>query len=86
MPMQTFSSRDVQTRFVAVMDIAKRDAVTITQYGHPVVVMMNVDDAHEAMRARAGRHLADFLGKLPLNPAAQALTDQDINTLVHGLR
>ena len=86
MPMQTFSSREVQTRFGAVMDIAKRDAATITQYGRPVVVMMNVDDAHEAMRARAGRRLADFLGKLPLNPAAQALTEQDINTLVHGLR
>lgn len=27
--MQTFSSRDVQTRFGAVMDIAKRDAVTV---------------------------------------------------------
>jgi len=55
MAMQTFSSREVQTRFGAVMDIAKCDAVAITQYGRPVVVMMNVDDAHEAMRARAGR-------------------------------
>lgn len=84
--MQTFSSRDVQTRFGAIMDIAKRDAVTITQYGRPVVVMMNVDDAQEAMRARAGRRLADFLSKLPLNTAAEALTDQDINNLVHALR
>jgi prevent-host-death family protein len=84
--MQTFSSRDVQTRFGAVMDIAKRDAVTVTQYGRPVVVMMNVEDAQAALRARAGRRLTELLRKLPPTPAAEALTDQDINALVHELR
>ena len=84
--MKTFPSREVQTRFGAVLDAAKREPVTVTQYGRPVVVMMSVDAAAEAQRALAGRRMVEFLRKLPSVEAAEALSDESINTLVHELR
>lgn len=84
--MKTFASREVQTRFGTVLDTAKREPVTVTQYGRPVVVMMNVEEAAAGQKALAGRRLSEFLRKLPQVAAAEALTDNDVNALVHELR
>lgn len=80
--MKTIRSSDVQSRFGEVLDQAKRDPVTITQYGRPVVVMMGYEEATEAMRLLAARKMIDMLDDLPLNPEAEALTEDDINRLI----
>jgi prevent-host-death family protein len=84
--MQTLTSRDVQTRFGAVLDLAKREPITITQYGRPVIVMMSVEDAKEVQQLRASRRFGELMVNLPLNPSAEQLSDADITKLVHELR
>lgn len=84
--MQTLTSRDVQTRFGAVLDLAKREPITITQYGRPVIVMMSVEEALQLQSLRAERRFGDFMSTLPTNPAAEQLSDEDITKLVHELR
>jgi prevent-host-death family protein len=86
MSMKTFASREVQTRFGSVLDTAKREPVTVTQYGRPVIVMMNIEDATAGQKALAGRRLSEFLRKLPQVAEAEALSDADVNALVHELR
>ena len=82
----TFTSREMQTRFGAVMDIAKREHVTITQHGRPVVAMVSVEDAAELRRIRAAREMMQFLTRLPAVPELQAVTDADLSALVKTLR
>lgn len=84
--MQTLTSRDVQTRFGAVLDLAKREPITITQYGRPVIVMMSVEDAQEVQQLRASRRFGELMANLPLNSSAEQLSDADITKLVHELR
>ena len=79
-------SREVQNRFGAVLDAAKREPITVTQYGRPVVTMMSAERAAEAERMLAGRRMADFLRQLPVVDTAQTLSDDEINALVHELR
>jgi prevent-host-death family protein len=84
--MQSLTSRDVQTRFGAVLDLAKREPITITQYGRPVIVMMSVEEAKQLQSMRAERRFGAFMKALPSNPAAEQLSDDDITKLVHELR
>ena len=86
MDMKTLPSREVQTRFGAVLDTAKREPVTVTQYGRPVVVMMSVDEALAGQRALAGRRMSDFLRRLERVETAEQLGDSDISALVDALR
>ena len=86
MSNKTIASREVQSRFGAVLDAAKREPVTVTQYGRPVVTMMNFELAEEAQRALAGRRMSDFLRRLPQVQAAEALSDEDVTALVPELR
>lgn len=83
---KTIPSREVQNHFGAVLDLAKREPVTVTQYGRPVVTLMSHELALEAQRALAGRRMGALLRALPLVDAAESLTDQDISALVHELR
>lgn len=84
--MLNLTSRDVQTRFGAVLDMAKREPITITQYGRPVIVMMSVEEAQQLQSMRAERRFGDFMKALPTSPAAEQLSDADITKLVHELR
>ncbi len=84
--MQILTSRDVQTRFGAVLDLAKREPITITQYGRPVIVMMSLEEAQQLQSMRAERRFGDFMKTLPTNAAAEQLSDDDITKLVHELR
>ena len=86
MTNKMLASREVQTRFGAVLDAAKHEPITVTQYGRPVVTMMSFERGEEAKRMLAGREMSGFLRKLPQVAAAEALSDQDINALVHELR
>ncbi|WOP15520.1 type II toxin-antitoxin system Phd/YefM family antitoxin [Ottowia sp. SB7-C50] len=84
--MKTLPSREVQTRFGAVLDAAKREPVTVTQYGRPVVVMMSVEEALAGQRALAARRMSDFLRQLERVEAAEQLSDEDIHAMVDALR
>ena len=85
--MQTFSSRDVRTRFGAVLDIAKREPVTVTQYGRPSVMILPFEIGQEAVLALSAAHFADLLAALPPAKAgAPELSEADINRIVHELR
>lgn len=86
MQPQTFTSREMQTRFGAVMDIAKREHVTITQHGRPVVAMVSVEDAAELRRIRAAREMTQFLTRLSPVVEVEAMQDADISALVKTLR
>ena len=86
MQPQTFTSREMQTRFGAVMDIAKREHVTITQHGRPVVAMVSVEDAAELRRIRAAREMMQFLAHLSPVVEAEPMQDADISALVKTLR
>jgi prevent-host-death family protein len=86
MQAQTVTSREVQTRFGAIMDMAKREHVTITQHGRPVVALVSVEDAAELRRIRAAREMMQFLSQLAPVPDAADLGDTDIAALVKKLR
>lgn len=84
--MKTIASSDLQSRFGEILDMAKRDPVTVTQYGRPVVTMMNYEDAQEAIRLKAGQSMMNLLDSIQANPAACALSEEEVNRLVHDLR
>ena len=86
MDMKTLPSREVQTRFGAVLDTAKREPVTVTQYGRPVVVMMSVEEALAGQRALAGRRMSEFQRPQERVEGAEKLSDDDIHALVNALR
>jgi prevent-host-death family protein len=87
--MQTVTSGAVQTRFGAVVDIAKSGSpVTITQYGRPTLMLFSYKDGEELLRMRHAAEQESWnLARVRNMPAdALALTDADINDLVHELR
>lgn len=84
--MKTLAHSAVQSRFEAVLDQARCEPVVVTQDGRPVVVMMGYEEGAEALRLLAGRRMSSFLDGLPVDPAAEALTEEAVNRLVHELR
>lgn len=84
--MKKLASSEVQSKFGEVLDLAKRDPVTVTQYGRPVVLMMGYEEGLETLRLKAAQALRELLSQLPTSPAAEALSEEDINRLVHELR
>ena len=48
--MQIVASRDLQARIGAILDLAKREPVTVTQHGRPAVMMVHIDIGDETPR------------------------------------
>lgn len=89
MNIQTVTSGAVQTRFGAVMDIAKSGTpVTITQYGRPTLMLFSFAEGEALLRLRqvAQQDAWNAERMNHITPAAQALTDEQINALVNELR
>lgn len=87
--MQTVTSGAVQTRFGAVVDIAKGGSpVTITQYGRPTLMLFSYKDGEELLRMRHAAEQEAWNKKRiqSITPEALALTDEQVNDLVHELR
>jgi prevent-host-death family protein len=85
--MQTLTSRDVQTRFGAVLDLAKREPITVTQYGRPSVMIVPLSIGEEAVRQHNASRFAEFLDVMPApNPQAPTLNLKEVNQLVHETR
>ena len=87
--MQTVTSGAVQTRFGAVVDIAKGGSpVAITQYGRPTLVLFLYKEGEELLRMRSVYDQESWNKERVRNitPEASDFTDEQINALVHVLR
>jgi prevent-host-death family protein len=85
--MPTFSSREVQNRFGAVMDMAKKEPVTVTQYGREAVMIVPTAIGKEAIRLYNASRFAEFMKAMPpVKAGAPELTSEEITRLVHELR
>jgi len=91
--VKTITSAEVQNRFGELLDNAQREPITITRRGRPVAVLLSPRDLSELtdIRQRQTAALATFdayfqKADATLTDAAKALTDADIERLVHDLR
>jgi antitoxin (DNA-binding transcriptional repressor) of toxin-antitoxin stability system len=83
--MKTLSSREVQKNFGTVADLVKGgESVRVTQYGRPAFVMLPESaETEELLRRIAGKKLVRMIKESTPNAAAQALTQQEVNQLIH---
>lgn len=91
--MLTYTSADAQNRFGEVLDKSQREPVQVTRRGRPVAFIVSADDmaAWQNLAQRRAEAAAWFeswraQARTQLSPQAQALTDDDVNALVHELR
>lgn len=91
--MRTMTSAEAQNRFGQLLDTAQHEAVSITRHGRPTAFLVSAQDMEELLdaRRRRGRALADLEEWLRAasakSPAsAAALTDDEVNRLVHEAR
>jgi antitoxin (DNA-binding transcriptional repressor) of toxin-antitoxin stability system len=85
MTMKTLSSREVQKNFGTVADLVKGgESVRVTQYGRPAFVMIPESaETEELLRRFAGNRLVRLLKEATPNADAQALTQVEVNELIH---
>lgn len=88
MPMKTLPSVEVQNKFGSIANIVKGgEPVAVTQYGTPTMMILPYTLATDALRAYNARRLVHFMDSMSAaGPNAPALTDNEINDLVHELR
>lgn len=91
--MLIYTSADAQNRFGEVLDKSQREPVQVTRRGRPVAFIVSADDmaAWQSLAQRRAEAAVWFenwraQASTQLSPAAQALTDEDVNALVHELR
>ena len=96
--MIAMTSVEAQSRFGELIDRAQREPVSVTRRGRTVAYVVSEHDMLalsnvEARRNAAARWYSQYrasVGALPEQKkqakAAQALTDEDVNQLVHELR
>jgi antitoxin Phd len=91
--MITVTSVEAQNRFGQLLDMARREPVTVTRHGRPAAFIVSPQDMEElldvrARRSKAVQALEEWSTRAtPLaTPAGQALSDDQVNRLVHELR
>ena len=95
--MITVTSVEAQNRFGQLIDTAQRETVTVTRHGRPAAFIVSPRDMEELLdsRKRRSRAVAEFeawvaLTKKSRSPAqsaaSAALTDEEVNRLVHKAR
>ena len=91
--MVKISSVEAQTRFGQLLDTVQREVVAITRHGRPAAFIVSPLEMEELLDARRkrSRALADLetwsaQAAKRATPAAAALTDEDVNLLVHETR
>jgi len=95
--MITMTSVEAQNGFGKLMDLAQREAISITRHGRPAVFVVSHADMEELLDARRKRSEAvaeleewSARAKKSQSPAqaaaAAALTDEEVNRMVHELR
>lgn len=91
--MITMSSVEAQNRFGQLLDTAQRETVAVTRHGRPAVFIVSPQEMEDLLdaRRRRGKAVAELEewsaeGRKRATPAAAALTDEDVNRLVHEAR
>ena len=91
--MITLTSVEAQNSFGQLLDTVQREPVTITRHGRPAAFIVSPREMEELLdsRRKRGKALADFAAwskkaAKQRKPAAAALTDRDVNRLVHEAR
>lgn len=91
--MVTLTSGEAQNRFGQMLDTAQRETVAITRHGRPAAFLVSPQEMAELLdsRRRRGKAVAELeqwsqqAGK-NATPAAAALTEEEINRMVHDAR
>ncbi|HEY1208363.1 MAG TPA: type II toxin-antitoxin system prevent-host-death family antitoxin [Terracidiphilus sp.] len=95
--MKTMTSVEAQNSFGKLLDIVQREPVAITRHGRPtafVVSSQEMDELLDVRRRRseavadleAWRAQAEASTSAAQKAAAAALTDEEVNRMVHELR
>ena len=91
--MISVTSVDAQYRFGQLLDMARREPVTVTRHGRPAAFIVSPQDMEELLDVRARRSKAvealeawSSRTSTLATPAVAELSDDDINRLVHELR
>lgn len=91
--MIKMTSAEAQNRFGQLLDTAQHEAVAITRHGRPAAFVISARDMEELLNARRRRTkaLADLeawstRAKKRSTAAAERLTDEEVNRLVHQTR
>jgi antitoxin Phd len=89
--MITISSVEAQTRFGELIDRSQREPVEVTRRGRTVAYVVSPHDMQELSdlrkrREEAARWYSAYRRQVEVSPEASALTDQDVDRLVHELR
>ena len=91
--MKTMTSAEVQNRFGQVLDNVQHEMVAITRHGRPAAFIVSAREMDELLSARRRRSqaVADLEAwyaktRDRRTPAAAALTDEEVNRLVHETR
>ncbi|MBK6638211.1 MAG: type II toxin-antitoxin system prevent-host-death family antitoxin [Rhodocyclaceae bacterium] len=88
--MIAITSVDAQNRFGELIDRAQREPVEITRRGRTVAYVVSEHDLNELMDVRKRREAASkwyaSYRRQTETASAAALTDDDVNQLVHELR
>ena len=89
--MITISSVEAQNRFGELIDRSQREPVEVTRRGRTVAYVVSPHDMQELSdlrkrREEAARWYSAYRQQVEVSPGASALTDQDVDRLVHELR
>jgi antitoxin Phd len=91
--MISVTSVEAQNRFGQLLDLARREPVTVTRHGRPAAFIVSPQDMEDLLDVRARRSKAvealeawSARAAALAKPAATALSDDEVNRLVHALR
>lgn len=91
--MVTITSVEAQNSFGELLDTAERETVAITRHGRPAAFVICPRDMDELLDAKRRRNdaVADLkawnaIARKSATPAADSLTDEAANRLVHEAR
>ncbi len=91
--MISVTSVEAQNRFGQLLDLARREPVTVTRHGRPAAFIVSPQDMEELLDVRVRRSKAvaaleawSAHAAAMAKPAATALSDDEVNRLVHALR
>jgi prevent-host-death family protein len=90
----TKTSAEAQNQFGRLLDIVQREPVAITRHGRMAAFVVSPRDMEELQNARDKRRkkiAADWddwrkKAKKSMTPEAAALTDEEVNRMVHESR
>jgi len=92
--MVTKTSAEAQNQFGQLLDLVQREPVAITRHGRPAAFVISAREMEDIRGERERwreRVAADWeawrdKARKSMTPAAAALTEEEINRMVHELR